>query len=96
MEQLKYLIDRVQSIDDKFDDKLDRILIQTTRTNGRVTALEEKLTIFESSQDRTRSEVESLRDNKNEIKGRDKTIYIILVCAGTFVGIMIEHFFFKP
>jgi len=36
----KYILERLNSIDEKFDGKLDAILIQTTKTNGRVNNLE--------------------------------------------------------
>ena len=37
---LQYLLEKLDSIDEKFDGKLDAILIQTTKTNGRVNGLE--------------------------------------------------------
>ena len=41
MDNIQLIHDRLEAIDKKFDDKLDAILIQTTKTNGRVSTLED-------------------------------------------------------
>ena len=41
MSEMQFIIDRLEAIDSKFDEKLDKILIQTTKTNGRVSGLED-------------------------------------------------------
>lgn len=38
--ELQFIVDRLEAIDQKFDEKLDKILVQTTKTNGRVASLE--------------------------------------------------------
>ena len=59
MEQgISYLIERLEAIDGKFDEKLDKILIQTTKTNGRVTSLEDRFK-------KTEYHVEILKENKD-------------------------------
>ena len=58
MSDLNYILQRLEAIDTKFDEKLDKILVQTTKTNGRVNALEDKMTsVFK--------EVEDLKEHKN-------------------------------
>lgn len=41
MDKIQFILDRLESMDKKYDDKLDAILIQTTKTNGRVSVLED-------------------------------------------------------
>jgi len=41
MDNLQLIHDRLEVIEKRFDDKLDAILIQTTKTNGRVSSLED-------------------------------------------------------
>jgi hypothetical protein len=41
MNDLQFIADRLEAIDSKFDEKLDKILIQTTKTNGRVSSIED-------------------------------------------------------
>jgi predicted nucleic acid-binding Zn-ribbon protein len=75
MSDLNYILQRLEAIDTKFDEKLDKILVQTTKTNGRVNALEDKMTsVFK--------EVEDLKEHKNLNKGRDKVLYVILGGVG--------------
>ena len=75
MSDLNYILQRLEAIDTKFDEKLDKILVQTTKTNGRVNALEDKMTsVFK--------EVEDLKEHKNLNKGRDKVLYLIVGGVG--------------
>jgi len=76
MEQgISYLIERLEAIDGKFDEKLDKILIQTTKTNGRVTSLESRF-------EKTEAHVEILKENKDVNRGRDRVIYIFVGAMG--------------
>ena len=65
MEQ--HIIDRL----DRVDDKLDKILVQTTATNGKVISLQDwRKEITEV--------IEDLKENKSTNKGRDLVLHNIL------------------
>lgn len=85
MEQqlLEVLIDRVSAMDRKYDEKLDKILTQTTKTNGRVNSLENDC-------ENLKSDVGNLKTISSETKGRDKVLYLILMCIGAIIGFFIQ------
>ncbi len=66
-QDLSYIIERLDVIDKRFDDKLDKILVQTTATNGKVINLQEWRR--DVSKD-----IEDLKENKSSNKGRDIVI----------------------
>lgn len=86
--ELQYLIDRVEAMDGKYDEKLDKILFQTTKTNGRVTALESRV-------EKAEGHVDQLRENKDINKGRDKVIYIITGAVGAMLLSLLTIYFKK-
>lgn len=88
MEQLQYLIDRLQAIDEKFDEKLDKILVQTTKTNGRVTSLETRFV-------KTEGEVDRINEHTTFNKGRDRVLWIVVGVVGTISGFLIQYFLSK-
>jgi len=65
----------------RMEDKIEKILIQTTKTNGRVDALEEKT-------DNHNSKLHTLIDTGNVIKGRDKVVWILVSAVSTVALIL--------
>ena len=83
-EQLKRIIKRL----DRIEEKQDRTLEQTTKTNGRVTRLEQ-------GYDTLCDDVNSLNSVKDETKGRDKVLWVILGGIGVIVVQLVNHFLNK-
>lgn len=69
-------------------EKIDKILVQVTKTNGRVNNLEE-------SHDDLRKDVDSLKEHQNQTKGRDNTLRYVMIGVATIVGYFIAHFISK-
>jgi hypothetical protein len=94
--QIKYLIetfndfkDAAEAHRDKTDDKLEKILVQTTKTNGRVYRLEEK-------EKELFSDVKMLNETKQSNKGRDGVLLFILsttiaILTGYIIYILSQH-----
>lgn len=76
MGELSYILERLETIDSKFDEKLDKILVQTTKTNGRVNGLENRV-------ERIEPEIEDLKGIKHYNKGRERVLYIVIGSLGT-------------
>lgn len=83
--------------------KLDKVLsqqieiiIQTTRTNGRVNAIEEWKEGIDESHAKVQTDVGKLRDYVNTNKGRDNVIYLILLCFAAVLGFVINHMLQSP
>ncbi len=88
MDELRFLIDRIDKMDSKYDDKLDKILYQTTKTNGRVTNIENKLVPIEKS-------IDDLETTRNTNSGRDKTLWIIILAGGALILAIFQQFISK-
>ena len=82
------LLDLIIKRLDRIEEKQDRTLEQTTKTNGRVTRLEQ-------GYDTLCDDVNSLNSVKDETKGRDKVIWIILGGVGVIVVQLVNHFLNK-
>lgn len=87
-EEFKYLVDRLDKMDNKWDEKLDKILTQTIKTNGRVTALE-------SNYIKTSDDVDTLKSDNSFNKGAGKAIYVAVGAILTAALVFIPQIFFK-
>jgi hypothetical protein len=66
------------------NEKLDKVLVQTTKTNGRVNAIEEwKESVDES--------VNELRDKSNVNKGRDGVVWYIILAAAAIIWYVAQN-----
>lgn len=70
-------------------EKLEQILVQTTKTNGKVYQLQEDMRNAEKN-------INDLIATRNETKGRDKVLYVLLVAIGTVLGFFMQHIITKP
>ena len=80
---INYLIARIESL----DLKVDKILVQTTETNGRVNGHDKDI-------DALKKHVDVLREDKDLNKGRDRVIYIVLGAIG-MVAMSLAAIFLK-
>ncbi|HJV19272.1 MAG TPA: hypothetical protein VJ552_05280 [Sediminibacterium sp.] len=75
----KLIIDRL----DKIEEIGLKTFEQATKTNGRVTALEDNQKVLFKN-------VNTLKQESAETRGRDKVIWIVLCCGGVVVGWVIN------
>ena len=82
------LLDLIIKRLDRIEEKQDRTLEQTTKTNGRVTRLEQ-------GYDTLCDDVHFLNSINDETKGRDKVLWVILGGIGVIVVQLVNHFLNK-
>ena len=91
MEQLEYLVKRIDQFEnklEKYDTKLDKILYQTTKTNGQVTVLKSEMIDVQQK-------VSKVEEVTNVNKGRDATLWIVGCAIGTIITLVVGHFISK-
>lgn len=88
MEGLKYLIERLEKLDQKFDDKLDKILVQTTITNGRVNSLEKTVNEHDDK-------IQIQEETRNYNKGRERVWWIVVGAASAVAAMLIQYYINK-
>lgn len=76
----------------RIEDKLEKILIQTTRTNGRVDAHDDKFDSHDQKLEKHDKIISGILAEDNQTKGRDKVIWIILGIIGTLASMVIGHY----
>lgn len=82
MEQI--ILDRLE----KIGDRVEQILIQTTRTNGRVDTLEDNHKEHDKALKRLEAE-------SNQAKGKNKVIWIVLSAVGAIVLLLAGYYLNK-
>jgi hypothetical protein len=75
--------------------RLEKILVQTTITNGRVNKLESEMVKAQSEMTKAQDIIEKLVATDNQTKGRDKVLWILIGVVGTVALAIAQHFFFK-
>lgn len=83
------LLDLIIKRLDRIEEKQDRTLEQTTKTNGRVTAWNMTMHTFIDEQ------ISALNSVRFEMKGRDKVIWIVMGSVGVIIVQLINHFLNK-